>query len=115
MRPHIQGETVTVITPTQTGTRPGNIPIYEDREEDVDNVLVAPGTLADVNGSIRPEGTKIAWQLHFPKTFTASLRGASVKVRGMKAAPVIGDPQPYTNANTPGDWNRPVLLELVEG
>ncbi|MGO1319928.1 MAG: hypothetical protein ACTII7_07775 [Galactobacter sp.] len=114
--PHrIKGETVTVLTRERTGTLPGNTPEYTDVETTVDNVLVAPGALSDVTGSIRPDGVKVAWELHFPKTFTGSLRGARVKVRGGPAVPVVGDPHPYTDANTPGAWNRPVRLELVKG
>jgi hypothetical protein len=35
-------------------------------------------------------------------------------VRGIQYE-VVGDPQPYTASNTPGDWNRPCYLKNVEG
>lgn len=111
----IRGEKVTVVTRERIGTLPGNTPQYGDVETVVDNVLVAPGTGDDVVGSIRPDGVKVAWTLHFPKTYTGSLRGARVKVRGGDARPVIGDPAPYTLANTPTRWWMPVQLEDVEG
>lgn len=111
----IQGETVTITREVEVGRDAGNNPVYEEVLEDVDDVLVAPGPRSDVIDSNRPDGVKVAWTLHFPKAFTGSLRGALVAVRGMDPAPVIGDPQPYTAANTPTRWNRPAELELVEG
>lgn len=111
----MKGESVTVISRVETGRDPGNAPIYGDVETIVDDVLVAPGPRSDVIESNRPEGVKIAWTLHFPKTFSGSLRGARISVRGQKALSVVGDPQPYTAANTPTRWWMPVELEAVEG
>ncbi|MHC6175467.1 hypothetical protein [Glutamicibacter sp. X7] len=109
------GETVVVVRREQIGTLPGNIPEYGEVETTVEDVLVAPGPRADVVDSNRLEGVQIAWTLHFPKTFSGSLRGTSVKVRGESACPVVGDPKPLTLANTPTRWWMPVELERVEG
>lgn len=84
-------------------------------EEPVSDVLVAPNGVADVEGSVRPDGVRVKWALHFPKNFVGSLKGCEVKVRSDKPRPVVGDPQPYTPENTPGRWNLPVLLEDVDG
>ncbi|MGO3147087.1 MAG: hypothetical protein ACTIJ6_05340 [Leucobacter sp.] len=111
----IRGETVVVEQELRTGTAPGNTPIYEWVPETVDDVLVAPGAREDVVDSNRPEGVRVAWTLHFPKTFNASLRGARISVRGEEARSVIGDPKPYTLANTPTRWHMPVELEAVDG
>lgn len=111
----IRGETVTVVREVEVGRDAGNNPIHEEVSEVVEDVLVAPGARADVIDSNRPDGVKVAWTLHFPKSFTGELRGASVSVRGLDPAPVIGDPQPYTAANTPTRWNRPAEIEQVEG
>lgn len=108
------GETVVVITREQTGTDPGNSPIYGDVETDVDNVLVAPGPRSDALDSNRPAGVDVVYNLHFPKAFTGSLRGARIKVRG-EEFPVIGDPRPYQDNLTPGSWNRPVEVERRDG
>lgn len=109
------GETVVVERNVRVGTAPGNSPIYEWVPEAVEDVLVAPGPRDDVIDSNRPDGTKVAWTLHFPKTFNKSLRGARVKVRGDEARLVVGDPKPYTLANTPTRWWMPVELEAVDG
>lgn len=110
----IIGETVTVHTKTKTGTDALNVPTYSWASEDVENVLVTPGTLHDVDGTIRPDGVKVAYTLHFPKLFHKSLRGAEVTVRGQRFR-VIGDPKPYTAANTPTLWWLPVEVEAVNG
>lgn len=77
-------------------------------------VLVAPGSTADLDAS-RPNGAQVALTLHFPKTWSgAPLKGAHITVRGRRYR-VVGDPQPYTAANTPGRFNMPVEVEAVDG
>jgi len=110
----ITGETVTVYTWAVTGEDGYNMPVVTETQATVGNVLVAPGPRSDL-GAERPDADRIAWTLHFPKTFTGSLAGARVSVRGGEPLEVVGDPQPYTDANTPGDWNRPVELLGVDG
>lgn len=112
----IKGEQVTVYRRAKTGEDPGGNPVYEDVAEVVENVLTAPGPRDDVaNAARRPEGVMVSWSLHFPKTFTGSLAGARVSVRGQEPARVIGDPGSYMDALTPGMWNRPVELERADG
>lgn len=111
----IRGEAVVVERWQETGRDPGNAPIREWVAETVENVLVAPGPRNDVVDSNRPDGKRIQWTCHFPKQYPATLAGARVSVRGQVARPVVGDPQHYTEANTPGPWSMPVELEDVEG
>lgn len=111
----MKGETVVVVRQVEGGADAHGNPITTTTEETVHDVLVAPGPRADLDDNHRPEGTVVAWNLHWPKTFTGSLLGASVKVRGGAPCPIIGDPQPFTNANTPTRWNRPSEAERVDG
>lgn len=112
----IVGESVVVHTPTEGGTDPGGAPIPgEPTLATIENVLVSPGPRDDLRDSTRPDGKKIAWTLHFPKTFSASLEGCSISVRGLPPRPVVGNPQPYMLANTPTPWWMPVELEDVDG
>lgn len=116
MKQLFQGETVTVHWRTDSGEVDwGGNPVYIDVVEEVENVLVASGPRSDVDGSTRPDGVKVAWNLHFPKTFHGDLTGARVSVRGEPPCYVIGSPRPYTAANTPTSWNLPVELEVVNG
>ena len=109
------GERVIVYVPTETGRDDGNNPIIEFAPLAVENVLVAPGANSDVDGSIRPDGVRAQWVLHFPKTCTLSLRGCLVSVRGGEPLPVVGDPQAFAGHLTPTPWDRPVALGFVEG
>lgn len=112
----MNGETVTVEQRIATGTDRGGDTIYTWlTPEPVENVLVASGPRADKIESNRPDGKIIRWTLHFPKTYRQSLAGARISVRNQDPLNVVGDPQPLTEENTPGEWSRPVELEGTEG
>lgn len=110
----MKGETVTVKTFTATGSDPFGSPVTEEVTQQVDNVLVQPGACADVVESNRPDGAKVNYTLHFPKTFDMDLEGAEVKVRGIWLK-VIGRPDHYTLDNTPTEWWLPVEVGTVNG
>ena len=109
----LQGEDVDVLTRT-VGYDEHMEEVETWERETVENVLVFPGSTSDVRDSVRPDGTRAAYTLGFPKSFTAPLRGCRVLVRGIECA-VIGDPQPYTAGNVPGAWNRTAEVERVDG
>lgn len=109
----IRSEQVVVIRPIETGRDSMNEPVYEWQDEAPVSVVVAPGATADLDAS-RPEGSSVVMTLHFQKSYTKSLRGCKVRVRGTEYS-VIGDPQPYMGANTPGLYNRPVSVKRVVG
>ena len=109
----IAGETVTVRTPSVSyDEHMEEVMTWEDAT--VQNVVVTPGATSDVLDSTRPDGTRVAFTLGFPKTFTAPLRGCRVLVRGIECA-VIGDPQPHTPDNVPGAWNYTAEVVRVDG
>lgn len=109
----IQGETVTVVRSGDTYDELGEPVSGTPTTETVENVVVAPGATADLDAS-RPAGVTVDMTLCFPKTYTDALKGCSVIVRGTKYD-VVGDPQPYTAANTPGDWNLTVEVTRADG
>ena len=109
----IAGEAVTVRTPT-TGYDEHMEEVVTWEDATVQNVVVTPGATSDVLDSTRPDGTRVAFTLGFPKTFTDPLRGCHVLVRGIECA-VVGDPQPYTPENVPGPWNYTAEVERVDG
>jgi hypothetical protein len=117
----LHGETVTVLTPSTGYDEHGDEVAAWDREV-VDNVLVAPGSTADVEDPTRPHGTRAVFTLGFPKAFDKRLRGCRVVVRcpagGDEAKhtySVIGDPQPNTLANCPTQWWYTAEVEDVDG
>ena len=82
----------------------------------VDDVLISPGATADLEAS-RPEGVTVAYSLHFPKTFTASLEGCKVELLAPYSGVyrVIGAPGQYMDENTPTRWHIPVEVEFAHG
>ena len=111
----IRGEDVVVLRRRKVGTDPLNAPAFGPWEPEAEPVcaLVAPGATADLEAS-RPAGAVVALTLHFPKSYTAPLKGCMVRARGRDWR-VVGDPQPYASVNVPGPWNRPVEVEAVDG
>ena len=112
----IRGATVTVQTPhAGAADRFGNA-TRTYTQGAVDNVLIVPGASPDLEAG-RPEGVKVGYTLHFPKSYTASLEGCLVTLPAPYGGTykVVGDPQPYMDANTPTPWNRPVEVEAAHG
>lgn len=111
----IRGETVEVWVYTDQGRDALNNPVRAWRVEAVvPNVIVAPSSTSDLAGTIRPDGVEVVLVLHFPKTYSAPLRGRRVKVRGVFYE-VIGDPIAYQQDMTPGEWDRPVNVTTTRG
>lgn len=110
----MRGETVTVCKRTKTGTDPGGGEIWELTQETVDDVLVADGAQNNSTDSIRPDGIDVACTLHFPRTYTDSLRGAEIVVRG-ETYTVLGDPLAYRGGISPTRWNRKVECKRGDG
>jgi len=82
----------------------------------VDGLLVAPGSTEDLEAS-RPDGVTVDLTVHFPKTWTASLRGCEIELQAPYAGRyrVIGDPHPYMDGNTPTTWHMPVEVVRADG
>lgn len=117
----LHGEAVTVLTPSVTYDEHMEEVETWEREE-VQNVLVAPGSTSDVEESARPDGTRAVFTLGFPKTFCKSLRGCRVIIRCPEGGDeeehtysIIGDPQPNSAANCPTAWWYTAEVEAVDG
>lgn len=118
----MRGISVEVRHPIESGTdRFGNViwtygPTGATGSETVGNVLVSPGATDDLEAS-RPEGVKVEYTLHFPKTYTGTLEGCIVSLPSPWSGDyrVIGDPRPYIDANTPTKWHLPVEVEAAHG
>lgn len=108
----IPTEAVTVLRPTVERDDLGEINEGEPVREEV-RCVVCPGATSDMDAT-RPEGVTVSYTLHFPKTFTGSLVGCSVEVRGTRYD-VVGDPQRTTDAATPGPWNLAVEVTRADG
>ncbi len=109
----LTGETVIVRTPS-IGYDEHTEEVITWTEEHIQNVLVAPASTEDLEGIQRAYGVKLAFTLGFPKTFSHSLRGCEIIVRGITCR-VIGDPQPNAIKNCPTAWWYTAHVEAVHG
>lgn len=110
----IKGETIDVFVPSSQVQDAFGAPIKTYTKVSVDNVVRHPAEAEDYTDTNRPEGTVIGWVLHFPKTYTASLRECKVEVEG-QMYDIEGDPQAYMLVNTPTPWNRKAYAVRTEG
>lgn len=110
----LSGRTVTV-TRYENGYDDERDPIKVPTSERVENVLVAPGATSDIAETTRPDGTKVAFTLAFPKPYAASLRGCDVAIDGEDGVyKVIGDPRPVRD-NCPTAWWLTAEVEASNG
>lgn len=110
---------VTIIRPTTSKVRDAlGYPVPGKPSEETARVLVGPPSTDNMEAG-RPNGATVALTLHFPKSYTASLRGCEVKLPDSSpwvgTYRVIGDPMPYESRLTPPPYNRPVEVERADG
>lgn len=112
----ISGRKVTVVKKTQDGHDRFNDPVYKTAETDVDDVVIQRGDTQGLTAT-RPDGSRVDFTLHFPKTYTGDLRGAEIVLYGEFAGryEVVGEPYPYQLENTPTRWWMPVEVVAVHG
>ncbi len=98
--------------------RLGNPVMGTPTPETVADVLIQSPTTADLEAA-RPLGASLAFTLHFPATYGASLRGCKVVLPEPYAGTykVVGDPKPDPNApmRFANRWNRAVHVEYADG
>lgn len=107
----MRGRTVTVFRPVEVGRDAFNAVVVDWVPEAVSNVLFAPMSTADL-GEERPNGDRSVLRLHFPSTYTASLRGCRVEWQG-RAWEVVGNPLPIPDSPLP--WDREVEAVALDG
>lgn len=112
----MRGEMVTVEIKTETGRDRYNSPEYSTEQQEVDNVLVAPGDVDQASQPLkRPEGIEVQYTLFFPKSYDGPmLERQRILVRG-KWLKVIGYPDRYDDINCPTEWNMTVKVSDYDG
>lgn len=106
----IKGIPVTIKTKKQIGKDGFEKPIYEYKEEVVDNVLVAPTTSDDIVTTTDLTGKKAVYTLAIPKGDTHDWEDCIVCFFGQEWH-TIGYPLEGIEANIPLDWNKKVMVE----
>ena len=110
----MRGEDVTVTRRVLSGRDDMGEPVVATSTETVGNVLWHESTTDEMDESTRMYGVTCDLSLDFPKSYTASLEGCHVTVRGTEYR-VLGDPKGFMVQNTPTPWNRPVKVARADG
>lgn len=106
----IKGITVTLIDKVETGKDPFGNPIYEDKEIEVNNVLVSPTSSDDIVNQLTLTGKKAIYTLAIPKEDTHDWENKKVRFFG-KTWRTFGEPLEGIEELIPLDWNKKVTVE----
>lgn len=106
----IKGITVTLIDNLETGKDPFGNPIYEDKEIEVNNVLVSPTLSDDIVNQLTLTGKKAIYTLAIPKEDTHDWENKKVRFFG-KTWRTFGEPLEGIEELIPLDWNKKVMVE----
>ena len=106
----IKGITVILMVKTKVGVDSFNRPIYEYKEETVENVLVTPSSTDDVVTTQNLTGKKAVYTLAIPKGDTHNWEDTTVKFFGQEWS-TLGFPIEGIEENIPLDWNKKVMVK----
>ena len=110
----IKGTKVTLIVREETEERDAfNHPISKETRVEIDDVLIAPVSSADILNNTSLDGHKAVYTLAIPKTDNHSWTNAIVEFYGQKWH-VIGFPIEGIQENIPLRWNKKVTVEAYE-
>ncbi|MFM1580726.1 hypothetical protein ABGF48_00730 [Helcococcus bovis] len=106
----IQGIIVTLINRVKIGENPLREPIYEEKEIEVQNVLVAPATADDLVNVGDLEGRKTIYTIAIPKGDTNIWENQKVKFLN-KTWKVITEAEEGIESMMPLAWNKKYKVE----
>lgn len=106
----IQGITVLLYEPTQTGTDSFNHPVYTEQPVAVENVLVCPVGADDLTSEIQLHGKRAEYELCIPKGDTHDWQDKRVEFFGQMWR-TFGFPLKWIEENVPLDWNTKIKVE----
>jgi len=113
MAQKIKGITVILLEKEEIEKDAFNRMQYEEAEEKVENVLVAPASSDDVISQLNLTGKKAVYSLGIPKGDTHNWVDRRVKFFG-KTWKTIGIPQEGIEELIPLDWNKKIEVERYE-
>lgn len=106
----IKGITVVLYQNVKIGTDEFNHPIYEEREIEVDNVLVAPSSTNDITTATDLTGKKAVYTLGIPKDDDHEWENSKVRFFD-QTFKVLGFSIMGIKENIPLEWNKKVMVE----
>lgn len=109
----IKGRKVIFFEKTEIGVDAFNQPIYEEKEVEIDNVLIEPASNDAIVSEMEVNGKHIAYTLHIPKKDDHNWNDSKV-VFYDKTWQTYGDILIYDEDLTPLSWNKKVKVELYE-
>lgn len=101
----IKGIAITIITKEETGRDGFDHPIYTEKKETVENVLVYPVTATESVDAFDFEGKKGIYNVAIPKGDQHTWKDQIVEFFGDRWQ-VIGFPKHGIEENIPLDWNE---------
>lgn len=109
----IKGIRVTLVDRVEVDKDPFGHPVYEEREIQVDNVLVAPVSTDDIVNSLELEGKKAVYILGIPKGDTNIWENKEIRFFDQRFKS-FGKVTQGIDHLIPLDWNKKVKVEAYE-
>ena len=106
----IKGITVTLISRTEIGKDELQHPVYEETEEEVENVLVYPASTTEILETLDLTGKRAVYNMAIPKGDCHVWKDQKVRFFG-ETWRVIGFGQKGIEENIPLDWNEKWMVE----
>lgn len=106
----IKGTKVILIQKEETGTDDFGAPIYEEKQIEVNDVLVGEPSSDDISNEMSLYGKKIAYTLAIPKGDTHNWVDTDVIIFGQKYK-TYGYPIEGIEENIPLRWHKKVKVE----
>ena len=114
----IKGTSVTLFSITQIGVDGFGVPIYEEEQEIVENVLVGEPTTDDIASSADLYGRKIAYMLGIPKGDNHNWENRKIQWVDAYGRTItvksFGIPITGIEENIPMQWHMKVRVEAYE-
>ena len=109
----IKGIRVTLVDRVEVDKDPFGHPVYEEKEIQVDNVLVAPVSTDDIVNSLELEGKKAVYILGIPKGDTNNWENKEIRFFNQRFKS-FGKVTQGIDHLIPLDWNKKVKVEAYE-
>lgn len=109
----IKGITITIYQKQKYGKDMFGHDLYEEIEEEVDDVLVAPVASNDISVNTNTAISKTQYNLAIPKGDDHDWNNTKVEFFG-KTWKTVGEPVEGIEENIPLRWNKKVVVERYE-
>lgn len=106
----LKGITIILVDKVEIGKDPFDKPIYEDKDIEVENVLIQPTSTDDVVNQMNLTGKKAVYTLAIPKGDSRDWENKEVKFFG-KRWRTVGFPTEGVEDLIPLEWNKKVMVE----